>query len=101
MFVMTILGALQNKENITEEQAHYILQVIFKAMKYTTHPELMAMAQILLSYTLPIVNFKAKVINKILKRLEQNIEKKASLEALMLLMLMVRTQFISKREKVW
>lgn len=62
MFVMTVLGGMENKDKITEEQTLYILQVIFKAMK-SFHPELIAMAQILVSYLLPKMAFKVKSIH--------------------------------------
>jgi hypothetical protein len=100
MFVMTVLGGMENKDKITEEQTLYILQVIFKAMK-SSHPELIAMAQILVSYLLPKMAFKEKVVLKMLKSLKNCVKKAASMECLMVLIMIIRTQTSVQLEKAW
>ena len=88
---MAILGALENRKDLAEEQAMYILQVILNSLK-SNHCDLISMGQIILSYILPKVTFKEKTMTKVSKSLKNCIKKSASVENLMLLVLIVRTQ---------
>jgi len=91
LFVMTLLGALENRPEVEEEQVNYILQVTLNTIK-SNNQELISMAQILLSYLLPRVSFKEKAVTKITKSLKKCINKSASPENLMLSMMIIRTQ---------
>jgi len=91
-FVMTSLGALENSRNLSEEQAMYILQVVLSGLK-SCHRDLVSLGQIILSYVLPKVSFKEKTLTKISKSIRKSVKKNTdSVENLMLMILMIRTQ---------
>jgi hypothetical protein len=91
MFVMTMLGTLENCENVGEQHLN-LMQVILAGFK-SDNEELLSTSHIMLSFLLPRAKLKKETRAKILKVIEKSTNRRGQTEeSLILVMLLVRTQ---------
>ena len=87
----TLLGAMENIKNVSDQQVLLLLQVILTGLK-SDNRDLAGLSTILLGYILPKVSLKPKVVQKICKSLGKYSKTRQSDATLNLVLLIFRTQ---------